>query len=77
MSHLENNELPGSPDMCPRFQPVYLIPDDAVDEEQEEERVNDESALHNPHGDSINVLQGGGRALAGRGREGAGYKERK
>ena len=63
--------------MCSRFQPVYLVPDNAVDEEQEEDGVNDESALHDPHGDSINVLQGGGSTLDGWGGEGAGYKERK
>ena len=76
-SDLENDELPGSPDMCPSSQPVYLIPHHAVDEEQEEDGVDDESTLHHPHGDSVDVLQGGGRALAGWGGEGAGYKERK
>ena len=65
--------------MCASSQPVYLIPDDAVDEEQEEEGVDDEGALHDPHGDSVDVLQGGGRALGvgGRGGEGTGYKEGK
>ena len=54
--HLQNDELPSRPDMCAPSQPVYLIPDDAVDEEQEEEGVDDEGALHDPHGDSVNVL---------------------
>ena len=63
--------------MSSRFQPVYLVPDNAVDEEQEEDGVNDESALHDPHGDSINVLQGGGCTIDGWGGEGAGYKEGK
>ena len=65
--------------MCASSQPVYLIPDDAVDEEQEEEGVDDQGALHDPHGDSVNILQGGGCAhgVSGRGGEGAGYEERK
>ena len=58
-------------------QPIYLVPHHAVDEEQEEGGVDDEGALHHPHGDSVDVLQGGGRTLAGWGGEGAGYKERK
>ena len=80
LSHLQNDELPSRPDMCAPSQPVYLIPDDAVDEEQEEEGVDDEGALHDPHGDSVNVLKGGGCAHHGvgrRGGEGAGYKEGK
>ena len=60
-------------------QPIYLVPHHAVDEEQEEGGVDDEGALHHPHGDSVDVLQGGGHALGvgGRGGEGTGYKEGK
>ena len=79
LSHLENDELSGSPDMSSPSQPLYLIPDNAVDEEHKEEGVDDEGALHNPHGDSVNVLQGRGCSggVGGRQREGAGYEERK
>ena len=79
LSHLENDELSGSPDMSSPSQPLYLIPDNAVDEEHEEQGVDDEGALHDPHGDSVNVLQGRGCSggVGGGQREGAGYEERK
>ena len=79
LSHLQNDELSGSPDMCSPSKPFDLVPDDAVDEEHEEDGVNDESALHHPHWDSIDVLQGCGcpRGVGRGGGEGASYEERK
>jgi len=75
---LEDDQLSGCPDVCPSSQPLYLLPDHAVYEEQQEDGVNDKSALHHPHGDPVDVLQGGGLAgVLGRGGEGAGDEERK
>ena len=63
LSHLENDQLSGSPDMCSTTEPLYLIPHHTVYEEGEEDKINDESCLHDPHGNSVDVLQG--RGLAG------------
>ena len=76
--YLEDDQLSGCPDVGPSSQPLYLLPDHAVYEEQQEDGVNDKSALHHPHGDPVDVLQGGGLAgVLGRGGEGAGDEERK
>ena len=70
--------MSGSPDMGSSSQPLYLIPDDAVHEEQQEDGINDESTLDNPHGDSVNILKGCclGWVVRGGG-EGTGDEERK
>ena len=75
-SHLKNDELSGGPDLSPSSQPLNLTPHHAVYEEEEEDGVNDEGALHHPHGDSVDVLEGGGLAgVLGWGGEGAGDEE--
>ena len=75
---LENDELSGGPHLGPSPQPLDLIPDHAVDEEHQEDGINDQGALHHPHGDSVDVLEGGGLAgVVGWGGEGASDEERK
>ena len=60
-TYLEDDELPGCPDMSPRPQPVNLPPEDAEEEEKEEDGVHHQGGLDDPHGDSGDILKGGGR----------------